>query len=567
MCLTPRLSLQTLPTEILEDIIVAVVASGSAETVAAVAATCRNMFNAVYKAEDQHLWRSIYRTIFDDPRNLRGRCLDLNWKSGFTDRVWTRRFIKQRLQRSCHPFRRFPAMRYHLGVPGLDTGHIKSWQTLSSIISTSLRATSQPICSRVALVRSDQPSLVQLHRETTTWPTAVQSTPPSNNITWLRGLLVKGLPSALIDDLILQRVAWFAGQRCYPFEIVMSQSAVVTLLGSLPPSDPEEDQDPPADPPSPTPQHEPGDLLILPQRLQCDRALSIARGRVFDMRYVSPRRNWGPYLRVPPETPEDEEEEVDSNDSDDDVEMDAPSADQLSPDWEWLCSARIIAESLLRDYHCAKDVRKLEDWDNLREGTSLLPEDDSESSNATIEAGSPAGMVDRRAERSSEHDWAGAEGVWRRMICWVPYDELVEPGWSADFSAWTDPRFEEQWLIVPLSLRITGYSPSPLGEYADRPTIHVEGEIGGRDWLEAAALAGFEDQDVRRVHGTVSMLADGSVRWSLTSKDQDGTEDEMTSETIQLGGLGSAMGSLGMWTYASHEEGDSIELIWQWRVG
>ena len=41
------------------------------------------------------------------------------------------------------------------------------------------------------------------------------------------------------------------------------------------------------------------------------------------------------------------------------------------------------------------------------------------------------------------------------------------------------PGLDEAWTIVPLSLRITGYSPSPLPQYADRPTIHIEGEMGG----------------------------------------------------------------------------------------
>lgn len=71
---------------------------------------------------------------------------------------------------------------------------------------------------------------------------------------------------------------------------------------------------------------------------------------------------------------------------------------------------------------------------------------------------------------------------------------------------------EEEWVIVPVSLRITGYSPSPIPAYADRPTINVEGEMGGVGWDGNIDIA---DEDIRRVHGTVSVLADGSVRWSI----------------------------------------------------
>ncbi len=73
---------------------------------------------------------------------------------------------------------------------------------------------------------------------------------------------------------------------------------------------------------------------------------------------------------------------------------------------------------------------------------------------------------------------------------------------------------EEAWVIVPISLRITSYSPSSIPAYSDRPTIHVEGEMGGAGWEGNVSLA---DEDIRRVYGTVSMLADGSVRWSIVS--------------------------------------------------
>lgn len=48
------------------------------------------------------------------------------------------------------------------------------------------------------------------------------------------------------------------------------------------------------------------------------------------------------------------------------------------------------------------------------------------------------------------------------------------------------------------------------------PTINIEGEIGGEDWDDTAE--DVEDRlDVRRLTGSVSMLGDGSVRWSMVS--------------------------------------------------
>lgn len=46
-----------------------------------------------------------------------------------------------------------------------------------------------------------------------------------------------------------------------------------------------------------------------------------------------------------------------------------------------------------------------------------------------------------------------------------------------------------------------------------------------------------------------------------TSTAPNSMEDEWSSEAVQLGGVGSAMGSLGMWTGALHEEDDPLGQI------
>lgn len=58
-----------------------------------------------------------------------------------------------------------------------------------------------------------------------------------------------------------------------------------------------------------------------------------------------------------------------------------------------------------------------------------------------------------------------------------------------------------------MRLRIVGYTPSEVASFPDRPTIHVEGETAGP--------AG--SSTTRKVHGSVMMIADGSVRWMLVS--------------------------------------------------
>ena len=58
-----------------------------------------------------------------------------------------------------------------------------------------------------------------------------------------------------------------------------------------------------------------------------------------------------------------------------------------------------------------------------------------------------------------------------------------------------------------MRLRIKSYSKSEIPEYAHLPTIHFVGETTG------ATIHG----QPRSIHGTVSVIADGSVRWVLVS--------------------------------------------------
>lgn len=65
--------------------------------------------------------------------------------------------------------------------------------------------------------------------------------------------------------------------------------------------------------------------------------------------------------------------------------------------------------------------------------------------------------------------------------------------------------------MIPMTIRITGYSQSALPPGSTTrplPTIHVEGESIGSD----RSL-----HDVRKVKGTVGMIGDGAIRWSLVS--------------------------------------------------
>ncbi|KAI0247378.1 hypothetical protein BJV78DRAFT_1133446, partial [Lactifluus subvellereus] len=110
----------------------------------------------------------------------------------------------------------------------------------------------------------------------------------------------------------------------------------------------------------------------------------------------------------------------------------------------------------------------------------------------------------------------------------------------------SNPALYEVMRIIPLTLRITHYTRAPAA-WPGRPTIHVSG-----DWHSASA-----PPELARVRGTVEMAASGDVRWTLVSFREDGV-GEWASEGVQLGGRGSAMGVIGMWTGADHERRDPL---------
>ncbi|OBZ73031.1 hypothetical protein A0H81_07263 [Grifola frondosa] len=244
-----------------------------------------------------------------------------------------------------------------------------------------------------------------------------------------------------------------------------------------------------------------------------------------------------------------------------------PSPDELYPDWTWLAAARVITEGKMREEMSRSNVDANIDglcsWENLREGAWVgkrVEECRDDELNGKLEKWEPSTKTARGDGLTNGWDWAGAEGTWRRCVCWLDYEDL---SFYNDINEFDDPTLQEAILIVPLRLRVVGFSEPAVARYADRPTIHVEGEMGGAWWEEQDD--GMEG-DVRKVHGTVSVIADGSVRWCLYSSDEESDDDQWVSEGIQIGGVGSAIGVLGMWTGARHEEGDPLGAFWSWKV-
>ncbi|KAH8827848.1 hypothetical protein DL96DRAFT_1600622 [Flagelloscypha sp. PMI_526] len=166
----------------------------------------------------------------------------------------------------------------------------------------------------------------------------------------------------------------------------------------------------------------------------------------------------------------------------------------------------------------------------------------------------------RQPEEYAGWDWAGVEGEWRRCVCWMDYRDLVLHNLSA-FSR----KVEETIRMFPLTFRVSHYSPPPPCPLDADPTdlcwrlpiIHITGEGRGSEW---------DPQIKRTVKGTVRMIGDGAVRWSMTSSYPNAEENEWSTEGVQVGSIGSAIGFIGLWTGADHAQADPLGPCWAWKV-
>ncbi|KAF8626625.1 hypothetical protein AX15_004781 [Amanita polypyramis BW_CC] len=203
-------------------------------------------------------------------------------------------------------------------------------------------------------------------------------------------------------------------------------------------------------------------------------------------------------------------------------------------------------------------------------------------------------------------DWAGVEGEWRRVVCWMDYQDLLLHSSGRTGNLNPDYDIDEAIRLFPIKLHITKYSPPPprpvpcpssspsssssssgaktQDESADPsaliwhlPVIHFTGEsrVSGNANTTTSTTSSHNNnnngnagpENARRVRGTVRMIGDGAVRWSMVSSYINHDAPEWSMEGVQVGCIGSAVGVVGMWTGAEHVRGDPVGPCWQWKVG
>ncbi|KAI0631740.1 hypothetical protein C8Q77DRAFT_1159486 [Trametes polyzona] len=654
--------LSSLPTEVVERILVFAAATNSPESIAAFSQTCRAHRELIYGASDTHLWREIFLATFDDPRESSGgpgwhaalaRKRDspsetpFDWGREYRERVWAAHYIARQTEA---PPTSVEELERSSSDPDAVRNNIRALDALISVVQTALP---HPPAIVYSIIPSDGaassptvgddypifPPVPGTRLDTNRPNHAVGSSylyghaSDSRNIAWIIQVLANGYPPSVTARFSGKR--WDGGTAGQfldedDFHEMQSAARLIACTGFLPIPNSSAPPTSPVDATSPE-SPEPQTISYMSEAAQRKRARRLARMRVYNMRYLGRERHWGPYLAV--EDParkvrfangpmedellqpilalfrahgqgEENEDDVDDedealhehdheHDDDDDEEEDeqenehaqggadspgpsdaatrqaAPSAStgpptpaKLRPDWGYLAAVRTLVEANLREADVGSEVARLFSLDDLRAGSAPWNANLTGDS-AANELSSPKSSDKGKEKASGDdgevvgYDWAGVTGVWKRCVCWMDYRDLILHNFFMQLSGeFDDSRMGEAVRIVGMTLRAQSYSPAEVPGYEHLPTIHVVGQSAG------ASSGG----PPRRIHGTVGVIADGSVRWNLFSSIEGGEVDEWVSEGVQIGGIGSRMGVLGMWTGAQHERMDPLGPTWAWKV-
>ncbi|KAI1324165.1 hypothetical protein F5Y16DRAFT_381743 [Xylariaceae sp. FL0255] len=164
---------------------------------------------------------------------------------------------------------------------------------------------------------------------------------------------------------------------------------------------------------------------------------------------------------------------------------------------------------------------------------------------------SPGSPPDTQPSASllDERDPYGVSGLWLRVVCFLDYN---------DFSAhnFTDeevlplhvPRriihFSEATRLIFMRIFVTAIEPPGPEDGQDLPVVHFKGVSRSLD-RSFDENANSDLRGIALVRGSVRLTPAGEVRWTTFSI--FGGVERWRSESVQVGGVGSAKGVLGHW--------------------
>lgn len=245
------MSLLQLPPELLEQILVDTVCSGSPNTVAAVAACCRLLHDLVHS-----VWRDLFLAVFDDPRPKNALLssspsiaspvqIPYDWND-FTARIAAANYLAA-------------------GDPECN------FETLVDVIATA---------TPIPPVRYDP-----VQRCPLVFPPLLREIPASRNVSWLNQVLARGYPPLLTKRMLAAFDPEGPEYTRPEFEDTPPGKAFnkfTFIRGFIPVSYPET---------SPTVEY------------QHTTARAVARSRVYNTKYLMPERCWGPFQPLDPTQP------------------------------------------------------------------------------------------------------------------------------------------------------------------------------------------------------------------------------------------------------------------------
>ncbi|KAF1966564.1 hypothetical protein BU23DRAFT_316638 [Bimuria novae-zelandiae CBS 107.79] len=136
-------------------------------------------------------------------------------------------------------------------------------------------------------------------------------------------------------------------------------------------------------------------------------------------------------------------------------------------------------------------------------------------------------------------------GIWARVVCFLDYDDLYHFNFGTtavrtpEEQPYPPITMEEAIRHILMQLTVTAITAPGKNDDPTMPVVHFSGKARAVDTnMDANANSG--------IRGCVRTTAEGDVRWS-TVWVFNGDEDRWRSEAVQVGGLRSKRGVVGVW--------------------
>ncbi|KAI0789986.1 hypothetical protein C8Q75DRAFT_806636 [Abortiporus biennis] len=621
-----KCNILNLPTEILESIILQF--THFPQDITSFASTCKSIYSIIYKSSDNHLWRSLFLSQYDDPRscptillsrlrrNPQDETMLYDWGLQLKRRTWALKWWT-RASLSNLPNKQIDQdgfLRIHNADSIWNDGvnvmvesselRARAMDILFDIILTS-KSIGPPPTPDLELVDGSSlsqkntnsiASFVQSSRTTSKFPPLTSPNSSrgdhreSINCNLIERLNYSYMPKPYADHLcgsdVLMKNGHFdesrEGRALHRF---LSHSFCINRLIQRHSSKIEEDS---RDENAINTAENSSDIWDANDEHYMTKRFRVAYRKVYNMQYAKLRRLKGPFLDFlslpsPPKL-----RNLCLINPDAHFPCGLPSEEhkswdwrrRIQIDWSYIQSARRVLELAFLQYVDASNIVEQErtllglqaDGDHIQDFVTKI---------GTSRWGMwGAGLVDASLRKRLKStfdgwDWAGVEGIWRRFNTWVDIEELIAYNKSG---LKIPPALTSQVCdLVPVRLRISSYDWYSNSPYK-LPGIIFVGEIGAEFWDPESSDP--EQHKIEHIIGRVDMLENEEVVWSMWShEDQNHFFLKWVTQGVQIGGIGSRAGIIGMWTAfgerdlegvrneARHDPGDeALGVWWQWKV-